>query len=226
MNVQAYSSEESELRDFFGAIARVESYLNILYLLLSFPLGVFYFVFFTTGFALGFGLLILWIGFPILLLVLAASRGLCAWERHLANWFLDAGIPPDKGRPISPTRPWDAMKLMLGDPSTWKGMLFLILKFPFGIFSFVLTVTLISVSLALILVPVSFRFVPVNVGPWPIESPDAALVCLVLGIVLAFVSVFVLNAVAAAWRALASSLLRTARPVFTGPARRGPIVIP
>jgi hypothetical protein len=227
MSAQAYPREESELRDFFGAVARIESYLNILYLFLSFPLGILYFVLLTTGIALGFGLLIIWIGFPILILVLAGSRALASWERQLANWLLDAAIPPVVGPPILLSRPWNALKAMLGDTRTWKGMLFLFLKFPFGIFSFVLTVTLISVSLALILVPVSFRFVPITVGPWDITSPDGALLCLALGILLAFVSVFILNGIATVWRALASTLLSPDRVVSSVlPARRGPVVIP
>ena len=34
---------------FFGVIAEPQSYINILYLLLAFPLGIAYFVFLVTG---------------------------------------------------------------------------------------------------------------------------------------------------------------------------------
>ena len=69
----------SELRrvSFLGVLIDPQSYVNILYLLLSFPLGIAYFVFLVTGISLGFGLLIIWVGVPILALFWL-GRGCCA----------------------------------------------------------------------------------------------------------------------------------------------------
>ena len=79
-------------RDWMQSVFRVvwepSTYLKILYLLLALPLGTFYFVFLVTGFALGVGLLIVWIGFPILLLVILAVYGLTGFERLLAIHLL------------------------------------------------------------------------------------------------------------------------------------------
>ena len=44
----------------FSVVVRPQTYLNIFYLLLSFPLGIAYFVFLVTGLSVGFGLLIIW----------------------------------------------------------------------------------------------------------------------------------------------------------------------
>lgn len=55
----------SKKRGFFGVVAEPRSYLNIVYLLLAFPLGTFYFVFLVTGLSLGFGLIITLVGIPI-----------------------------------------------------------------------------------------------------------------------------------------------------------------
>jgi hypothetical protein len=60
------------VKQFFGVAARGETYLNIIYLLLAFPLGTAYFVFLVTGLSLGLGLLIIWIGIPILLFMIVA----------------------------------------------------------------------------------------------------------------------------------------------------------
>jgi hypothetical protein len=57
---------------FFGVFANKQSYLNIAYLLLSFPFGIFYFIFLMVGFSLGIGLSILGIGLVILLAMLIA----------------------------------------------------------------------------------------------------------------------------------------------------------
>ena len=66
-----------------GVAVDPRSYVNIFYLLLSFPLGLFYFVFLVTGISLGVGLTIIWVGIPILLLVLGGSWLLCKLERAL-----------------------------------------------------------------------------------------------------------------------------------------------
>ncbi len=79
---------------FFGAIVQPQSYVNILYLLLGLPLGTAYFVILVTGISLGFGLVVIWVGVPILLLVFAVSWALCQFERTLAIGLLKADIPP------------------------------------------------------------------------------------------------------------------------------------
>ena len=54
------------LVDFFAVAVRPRTYGALAYLWLGFPLGLAWFVALTVGFALGFGLAILWIGFFIL----------------------------------------------------------------------------------------------------------------------------------------------------------------
>ena len=82
----------------FQAVVNGQTYLNILYHLISFPLGLFYFIFLVTGISLGLGLLIVWIGVPLLIGVLAASRGLSAFERLLSVNMLGSDIAP---RPLT-----------------------------------------------------------------------------------------------------------------------------
>jgi len=60
------------VKQFFGVVTRGETYLNIIYLLLAFPLGTAYFVFLVTGLSLGLSLLIIWVGIPILLFMIVA----------------------------------------------------------------------------------------------------------------------------------------------------------
>jgi hypothetical protein len=226
LSTQNYASGEYAPGEFLGAIGRAQSYLNILYLLLSMPLGIFYFVFLVVGLSLGIPLLILWVGLPLLVLVLAGGRALANGERQLARWLLDAPIGSVETRSPGLRHPWAAFKALVGEGETWGGLLFLFLKFPLGIFSFMLTVSLLAISTALILVPLAFQYVPVNVGTWPITSADAALLCLAAGLILAVVSIYVLNGIAAVWRALARTLLAPRRAMTGATPHRGPIVIP
>jgi hypothetical protein len=79
---------------FFGVIADPQSYVNIFYLLLAFPLGLAYFVFLVTGISVGASLIIIWVGVPILVLVFLGSWAMCQLERVLAISLLKEDIPP------------------------------------------------------------------------------------------------------------------------------------
>jgi len=50
---------------FFKVIVSGQAYLNLFYLLVAFPLGVFYFVFLVSGLSAGVSLAIIWVGIPI-----------------------------------------------------------------------------------------------------------------------------------------------------------------
>ena len=71
------------LRAFFGVAVRGQSYRNLVYLALSFPLGVAYFTFLVTGLSAGTALIIFWVGIPILLLTLAGWWVMGMLERQL-----------------------------------------------------------------------------------------------------------------------------------------------
>ena len=66
---------------------------NIAYLLLSFPLGVFYFVVLITGLSVGIGTVVVWLGIPILFATIAAIWGMAAMERSLAVRLLHIDMP-------------------------------------------------------------------------------------------------------------------------------------
>jgi hypothetical protein len=212
---------------FWGILTRLETWLGIVYLLISFPLGVFYFSLFLTWLLLGIGLTFLVVGIPILGLMFAAARALAGAERQLANWLLESHIPAPAPGAVSLLHPWKAFKALLGDPATWKGFAFLVLKFPLGILSFVLCIVLVSASIALIFTPLIYRHESMVFFHSTIDTPAAAAFCFLGGLLLGCVSLYVSAGLAAGWRALAQALLGPARTVAAQEAvRTGPIVIP
>src|SRR2546421_575358 len=58
------------------------------------PLGVLYFVVFFTMAAIGFSLLTVLIGIPLLALTLVVAWACASFERDLARWLLRVEIPP------------------------------------------------------------------------------------------------------------------------------------
>ena len=202
----------SKQRGFFGVVADPQSYINIVYLLLSFPLGTAYFVFLVTGISLGFGLLIIWVGVPILVLVLAGSWVLCELERVLAIGLLKEDIPSTPRESISGpvvdvqdlsagerlfVGTWRRLKAHLANRLTWTGMLYLLLKFPVGIANFTIAVTLISVTLFLLTAPAyMWTSDPLEWGDWSIDPFPWSWILTVIGIPMVFVSLHLMNATA------------------------------
>ncbi len=212
MNEDITRFRDTPIGRFLFAPVRARSYTNLLYLALAFPLGLAYFVFLVTGLSLGLGLTIIWIGLPILAAVFLASFGLSLFERQLAIHLLGAEVPPMSSAEPSPAAFWPRVKAFLANPATWKGMGYLAIKFPLGLGTFVLFVTLSSVSLAFLLAPLYYGWVPgpffdLGIYSWTIETLGDALLCSAFGAMLSLVTLNVFNGVAFAWRELARVML-------------------
>lgn len=222
---QTYPTEPEErdiLVRFFMAPVEVRSYSNLFYLLLSFPLGIFYFVFLLTGLSVGLGLTIIWIGLPILAVVFAASWGMAALERRLAIVMLGAEVPPMTAPRTGAQRDlWTTVKEFLGNPVTWKGMGYLFLKFPLGIVSFVATVTLLSISIGFILAPLAYWFGDIYIPFWEIDTPGETLILSAMGVLFLLISMHVLNGLALVWREFAEVMLGSRQ--FEAPPEQEPL---
>lgn len=205
--------ETSTVPSFFRVVAEPQSYLNALYLLLAFPLGIFYFVFLVTALSLGLGLLITWVGIPILVGAIALSYALAAFERSMAIAMLKVEIAPMRTTE-APSGLWAKLRALLTNPVTWKGIGYLLCKFPLGVVSFVVLVTLVALSGALLLAPLYYRMPGVQIG-WPgvleVDTLSEALVAAVFGVALGLVSLHVFNGVAWLWAWLAKAMLGRSR---------------
>lgn len=198
---------------FLGALFEPQTYRNLLYLLLAFPLGLAYFVFLVTGLSLGVGLLITLLGLPILALVLAAGWGLAAFERRLAGVLLGAHIPAPALPAPTGDDLWARLKAHLHNPLTWTSLAYLVVKFPLGLVSFVVMVTLLALTAVLIAAPFLYRLVPLTVGVTSYGSPlyvvtlGQALTCALVGVMLGIGTLYLGNGLAAVYRRLAESML-------------------
>ena len=185
-------SQSSVSGKVFGVVAHGQSYLNILYLLLAFPLGTAYFIFLVTGLALGFGLFITLVGIPILLLVLGGSWVLCSIERWLARTLLNEPIPFAPSHPAS-KGVWPRLRAHLGNRVTWTGVLYLMLKFPIGIASFVIVTTLVAITLSMLTAPIYRPWAEIDLWVWYVDDLWETFLCTLIGIPLLFISLHVMN---------------------------------
>ncbi len=188
--------DTNPLERLYGVFAKPQTYLNLLYLLLAFPLGLAYFVFLVTGLSVGIGLIILWVGLLILAGVLALCWPLTLFERQMAISLLKVEIPPLTHAQENPGGVLQQIKNHLSNPATWKGIAFLFIKFPVGLASFIVTVTLGSLSLGLILAPLAYPWAHMNFGMWEINSMPAAAIACVAGLIVAPLSLHLFNLLA------------------------------
>lgn len=196
---------------FFSVIVKPQTWRNVGYLLLAFPLGIFYFVFLVTGLSLGFGLLITLLGIPILVGVLAAAYGMGEFERTTTNLLLDQDTPPSYRLEV-PGGLWPKVKALVGSSETWKRVWYLLTEFVFGIFSFVL-VTVTASIFALIISPFIYERSWFLDGRewmdevWVIDSLGEAIIVAVAGVLVGFVLLHIINGVAKVWGEFAKAML-------------------
>lgn len=211
----ASSGVGGALRRFAAAPVRSQTYKNLLYLALAFPLGLIYFVGVVTGAALGVGLLITLIGLPILVLTVAGTTLAAGFEATLVSRLVgvDAALPAvlrefDAGDSV--VLPGDGfldgVGRLLTAPSTWTGAVLVLSKFALGIASFVALVTTGAVGAAALAAPFAYDDPSVTVslwgettstaytvGPWVVDSLIGALAVAVGGLVFVVVALNALN---------------------------------
>jgi hypothetical protein len=201
----------SGIRAAVGVVADVQTYKNLVYLFLAFPLGMIYYVVLVVGFTLGLGLSVVVVGLGILLGTAIGLRLIADFERRLANALLGTEIrqPDDvenEGGIVGTARAY------LQASSTWRGLGFVVLKFLLGIVSFVLLLTFVGAAAELLLLPLFPGGVfNVTVNGWEIargfETTTQRAAAVPAGAVLGLVGLHVLNAFAGANASIAASLL-------------------
>jgi signal transduction histidine kinase len=162
------------------------------YLMAAFPVGIFWSVFTVTALAVGISMVVLWIGFPILVLTMLCWKGGARAERAFIRSTLGVEIPePYRPIPAGPfLRRWRARA---SDPATWRDGGYLLLHGPLGSIEFCVVTVLWSIPLAMLSVPFWYAAVPggarlVEISNRPLVVVDTlpkALLAAAAGLVLA-----------------------------------------
>lgn len=175
------------IENFFAVVGSGRAYLNMLYLGLTFPLGVFYFIYLVTGISVGFSLIILWIGIPILLLVIGGWWLLAAFERQMAVHWLGEDIG-EMLQPLEEVSIAARLRAFLSGRVTWTSLVYLLVKFPMGILAFVTVVTLSAITVVFITAPLTYQWGVIQIDfwygvpAWNIHSLNDALILSLIGL--------------------------------------------
>jgi signal transduction histidine kinase len=134
------------------------------YVMLSLPLGIIMFTFAVTMFSLGAGLLITFLGVPVLAATLAGCRGFGTVERARARGLL--GVEVSEPEPLRMKKhgamAW--MGAVLKSGTSWRHLLYTVIQFPWSVFSFVVALSFWSYGWALLTYPLWFWLFPMYGG--------------------------------------------------------------
>lgn len=156
--------------EYDGTIPRPPLGGALAFLLLSFPLGIAWFVMLVTLISVGVGTAIIWIGLAVLAFGVLLWRGGAQVERARVYALLDTVIA-NPYRPLPTDGQASRWKARLRDPQTWRDLLYLFLLFPLGILEFTLVIASWGYGLALATLPIHFRWLPD--GAWHFPSFEA-----------------------------------------------------
>ncbi|MEU2621891.1 sensor domain-containing protein [Streptomyces sp. NPDC007157] len=140
------------------------SWREFAYVLLSLPIGVALFVWTVTMLSLGVGLLVTFIGIPLLAAALAGCRGFGALERARARGLLRLEVADPE--PLRMRKPgvmaWIGAVLKSG--TSWRHLLYAVIQFPWSMFSFVVALNFWAYGWALLTYPLWFWVFPMYAG--------------------------------------------------------------
>jgi signal transduction histidine kinase len=191
------------VKQFLHVLVEPRSYLNAIYLLTAFPLGLTYFFVLMAGMISGAFLSIVLVGLLILLATIVAAWGFALFERELAIGLLGFNVPPLALPDPELVSPWRLLVRHLGQPATWRSLIYLFLKLPFGIFASLLSGALLGVSILGIIYPV----VKINVDGLSAQAVGNLVFPGLFALAGLALTMHVLNAIARAWGRFATDML-------------------
>jgi Putative sensor len=147
------TKQQSWFVRFFGVYADARAWGALLYMLIAFVTGVFYFTWAVTGLSLSVSFAIFIFGLPFALLFLLSVRGLALVEGRLVEALLGVRMPR---RPLfshQGMKWFDRLKALLTDKATWLMLVYMVVQFVLGTLYFVALVTVLSLSLSFIAIP-------------------------------------------------------------------------
>ncbi len=171
---------------------------SITYLLLGLPFGILYFVVLVVGFSLGVPLVLLWVGLPILYATLIVVGGFARFERWLLEGLLNRTVPYEIERRSAKTwlgRFWQHLSSF----NTWKEIVYLFLKFPFGLISSIITIVLLALDVGLLLSPglllakLDVSMINIDGYQFKLNSLENVAITFAIGLALTFISAPLLN---------------------------------
>ncbi|KAK1180060.1 sensor domain-containing protein [Streptomyces sp. NBS 14/10] len=217
---------------------------EFLYLMLSLPMALLTFCYAVTMLALGFGLLVTFLGIPVLGVALAGCRALGAVERARARGLLRLEVAdPEPVRAVTrgsrKSGPFAWVGALLRSGTSWRHVLYSVIHLPWAIFAFAVSLALWVNAWALVTYPLwqwvlptysnqqGIQLFEVDGRGFFLDTPFEIAVTSVAGALLLVGTPFVIRGLTSVDRLLVSGLLgpsRLAERVWELESDRGTVV--
>lgn len=197
------------LKDIFKPFSR-----NLLYLLMSLPLGIMYFTFAVCGISLGIGTSIIYIGVPITASTLICAKKIVNAEKVIAAKILNTNINTIT-RSVELSTDEGMIKKMVGalkDSRNWKSIFYCIVKLPISIMHFTVATCLPILSIGCVCQPINFIVMKkfgidiyknnITVGDLlGIQLPNSveSILYFIVGIGITIITIKIINSLTEAW---------------------------
>ncbi|MCX5606343.1 sensor domain-containing protein [Streptomyces sp. NBC_00047] len=211
----------------FGAVVRApvarRTWREFGYLLIGLPLSILYFSLALAGLSSGAGLLVTFLGVPVLAGVLAMCRGFGRLERTRVRVLLGTDIADPAPIRARKRGPLSAMGALLKSGSAWRHVLYCVIHFPWAVFGFCVALVFWASGWAYLLYPLWFWVFPAYTDQpglqlfqngdysFYLDSPaEIALTCLV-GLAFTLATPWVIRALTTVDRVMVGGLLGPSR---------------
>jgi signal transduction histidine kinase len=209
------------------APVEARTWRELAYLLLNLPMGIVGFVWTVTMLSLGAGLLITFIGLPVLVLALGGCRAFGYAERARARslLWLDVEEPAPVRAKSRGFLPW--LGGQLGSGVNWRHAIYCLIHFPWGVFSFCVSISFFTYGWGLLTYPLWRWVFPVYFGQegiqiygggegahrhgWWLHTPADLTLSVVVGLLFVLMLPWVVRGMAHVDRMLVAGLLGPSR---------------
>jgi signal transduction histidine kinase len=139
------------------------------YVLLSLPIAVLLFTYAVTMVSLGAGLLVTFLGIPVLAAALAGCRGFGMLERVRARGLLGLDVAEPEPLRMTGHGPLAWTGAVLRSGASWRALLYAVLQFPWAVFSFTVAMVFWPLGWSLLTYPLWFWVFPMWAGQGGIQ---------------------------------------------------------
>ncbi|MFC9628182.1 sensor histidine kinase [Streptomyces mirabilis] len=193
------------------------------YVMSGLPVGICMFTFAVTMFSLGMGLLITFLGIPVLAAALAGVRGFGALERARARGLLGIEVAAPEPLRVRKQGALAWMGAILKSGSAWRHLLYSVVQFPWSVFSFVVALNFWAYGWAMLTYPLWFWLFPVYGGQGGLQlygdgmhriyldNPFEITVTALLGLLITMATPWIVRALTMVDRVMVAGLLGPSR---------------
>lgn len=158
MNIFSMDDPDYHKKGYFDAVFELQSYLNIIYAILSFPFILINFISLISLFVVGFLLLPIWLGVPLINILFISANFLARTGAGFASYFLKEDLSPPPKLIVTEHKQLTVFMQLVKSKQAWQSLWYFVVRFFMGIVHFSLPILLIAMTAVMFYTPFNAVF--------------------------------------------------------------------